>query len=57
MPLQNLSPEKCKTRYALKYLLSERAILEACAAHWEELWVIIGEMLGVGLDESDSDSD
>ena len=34
---QNLPEDKHKTRLALEYLLSERAILGACAAGWEDV--------------------
>ena len=35
--LQSLPEDKEKTRLALEYLLSERAILGACAAGWEDM--------------------
>ncbi|RPD55360.1 SET domain-containing protein [Lentinus tigrinus ALCF2SS1-7] len=41
--LDVLPPEKFKTRYALEYLLGERAILEACVANWEELRNSVGD--------------
>ncbi|TFK82917.1 SET domain-containing protein [Polyporus arcularius HHB13444] len=49
--LDDLPPEKCKIRYALEYLLNERAILEACATHWEELRDIVGEVSRPGLQD------
>ncbi|KAI0649219.1 SET domain-containing protein [Trametes meyenii] len=35
--LDGLPPERAKTKLILEYLLSERALLEACAAGWEDL--------------------
>ncbi|KAI0671638.1 SET domain-containing protein [Trametes maxima] len=35
--LDGLLPERAKTKLVLEYLLSERALLEACAAGWEDL--------------------
>ncbi|KAI0754931.1 SET domain-containing protein [Daedaleopsis nitida] len=48
--MDNLCPERTKTRLALQYLLGERAILEACASGWEELRDKI-----IDLDGYDSD--
>ncbi|OJT05111.1 Ribosomal lysine N-methyltransferase 3, partial [Trametes pubescens] len=39
--LDKLPPERVKTRLALEYLLAERALLETCAASWEDLRNII----------------
>ncbi|EIW57463.1 SET domain-containing protein [Trametes versicolor FP-101664 SS1] len=39
--LDKLPPERTKTRLALEYLLAERALLETCAASWEDLRNII----------------
>ncbi len=35
--MQNLPEDREKTRLAVEYLLSERAILGACAAGWEDM--------------------
>ncbi|KAI0635839.1 SET domain-containing protein [Trametes polyzona] len=39
--LDKLPPESTKTKLAVEYLLSERALLEACAVGWEELRAMI----------------
>ncbi|KAI0775294.1 SET domain-containing protein [Trametes elegans] len=52
--LDNLPPENKKTKLALEYLLSERALLEACAVGWEELRRTIADGSDV---DSGSDSD
>ncbi|RDX41925.1 SET domain-containing protein [Lentinus brumalis] len=49
--LDTLPPANSKTRCALEYLLGERAILEACAAHWEALRETIGEGSRAELDD------
>ncbi|KAI0697097.1 hypothetical protein C8T65DRAFT_813958 [Cerioporus squamosus] len=49
--LDDIPPEKFKTRCALNYLISERAILETCTAHWEALRDPIGEVSTSGLDD------
>ncbi|KAI0806624.1 hypothetical protein C8Q74DRAFT_1190256 [Fomes fomentarius] len=54
------APERTKTRLALQYLLGERAILEACAAGWEELRDSIVYLMttsNVDEDEDEDDSD
>ena len=38
---QDLPADRPKTRLALEYLLGERAILEVCAAGWEEVENVI----------------
>ncbi|KAH9850325.1 SET domain-containing protein [Lenzites betulinus] len=50
--LDSLPPAWYKTRVAIGYLLSERALLETCAAGWEELMEAI-----TGRPEVDEDSD
>nr|VWO95388.1 Effector protein YopJ (Virulence factor YopJ) [Ganoderma boninense] len=40
--LDSLPKDREKTRMALEYLLSERAILGACAAAWEDIELTIG---------------
>ncbi|CDO74967.1 hypothetical protein BN946_scf184945.g39 [Trametes cinnabarina] len=52
--LDNLPPDYKKTRLALEYLLSERALLEACAAGWEE---IRDYLSGESVADDDSDMD
>ncbi|PIL33300.1 hypothetical protein GSI_04750 [Ganoderma sinense ZZ0214-1] len=51
--LDNLPEDREKTRLALEYLLSERAILGACAAGWEDLERTI--VPGAGSTTSDED--
>ncbi|KAL7279130.1 hypothetical protein ACG7TL_006970 [Trametes sanguinea] len=47
--LDHLPSDHSKTRLALEYLLSERALLEACAAGWEEIRdYLSGESPGEG---------
>ncbi|KAI0359962.1 SET domain-containing protein [Trametes cingulata] len=50
--LDNIPLESVKTRLALEYLLSERALLEACAIGWEELAAIVS-----GQSEVDEEMD
>ncbi|KAI0368652.1 SET domain-containing protein [Pilatotrama ljubarskyi] len=45
--LDNIPPESVKTRLALEYLLSERALLEACAVGWEDARAMLTGHSGV----------
>ncbi|KAI0769993.1 hypothetical protein C8Q74DRAFT_1369228 [Fomes fomentarius] len=54
--MDNLPPERTKTRLALQYLLGERAILEACAAGWEELRDSIVYLITASSADEDEDN-